>query len=66
MRVLFLAVIIFIALWATFYGAAHQLIGPTGDQICKYGDAFCRQPGWLLGIAVALSLFALLLRVRRG
>ena len=58
-------VVICAFLWALFYGAAHRMIGPSGDQVCGYADFFCRQPAWFLGIAGAALVWAFLLRLKR-
>jgi hypothetical protein len=43
-----------------FYAADHGQLGKIGSQMCLYGDAFCRQPVYVLigaGIAAAWGAF---------
>ncbi len=47
-----------------FFEAGQKNV-PWADQVCFYGDVFCRHPSWV-GIAALLSLiWALFLKVDR-
>lgn len=48
-----------------FYAAGNRQIGQLGDQLGRYGEFFCQQPGWLVLAAVITGVFGLVGRVDR-
>jgi len=43
-----------------FYAAGHHEIGSMGAEMCRYGDAFCENPHYVLvgaGLAAAWGAF---------
>ena len=47
-----------------FYSASHDEIGSVGLEVCRYGDAFCQHPHFVLAGAVIAALWGSFVSMR--
>jgi hypothetical protein len=55
---------VLVVLSGLFYAADHKEIGALGDQMCRYGSAFCDNPVYVFVGAVLAALWGTFVSTR--